>query len=176
MKPTSRSLARAALVATVLIGPAASSRAGEPLGTPTRVTLEARNGQHSFTVALAKRPFVRGRRRVRVGEGSLVYVDGRRAYGALDYAPHEEMSAFEVTVDGKKWPVPARLWRDCYGPNLGTSNTGTKPEAVYTYAWLSADGERLTVKMLGSDGGGGYRVVWYLRRDGKHHRRIDDLT
>src|SRR5262249_7530276 len=102
------------------------------------------------------------------------FVDGRRAHGPLGHPPREELSLLRVRVDGEQWSVPDGLWRDCYEPNLGQS-AGPPPIATYTQAWLSQDGTVLTVEMLGSDGGGSYRVRWYLRRDGRHRRMIQDL-
>lgn len=143
-------------------------------GLSDRVVLEGRGGEHTFVVTLVKRQFDRDKHKTRIGYGGVVYVDGRRAHGPLGQPPREELSLFRVSVDGERWNVSHRLWRDCYEPNLG-KGAGPPPIPVYTQASLSPDGTLLVVEMLGSDGGGSYRVRWFLRRDGTHRRRIDDL-
>ena len=154
---------------------------GAILGDPNRRHIVGRSGRHFFKVRLSQRPFRRERHRITQPDPGSRYrhwVDGRNAIGTDESIPHNELATFEVVVDGRMWPVPCRLWRDCYNPNLarqrGPYYGGSHvPEvAEYVFAWLSPDGQRLTVKMCGGDGAGSYRVFWYLRCDGRHTRRI----
>ena len=164
-------------VAIWLLATAAQAQAQEH----NAAVLEGSTGRYSFTVRLAKRPFrEEGHKVKRIGEAQFE-IDGKTEWrkskvpdgslknwqGTDGGLPLTELSSFDVVVDGKRWPVPARLWRDCYNPNLGTD-----PKSPDLWAWLSKDGTQLTVKMWGGDGAGSYGVVWHLVRDGKHSRRI----
>ena len=131
-----------------------------------QVTIGGRAGRHSFVLRLAKRPFQRKRHKITGSEYNR-RVDGKNALGTDGYLPQEEISRFEVTVDGKPWPVPARLWRDCYEPNFDTD-----PHFPALQAALTPDGNRLWVKMTGGDAAGSYNVVWLLRANGLSSRKI----
>ena len=152
-------------------GGAAQGRATAP---PREGTVRGKAGGHTFSVTLARRAFRRAEHKVAPTpggpDGYPYLVDGRPAIGTDGGVPSEELYRFEVSVDGRRWPVPERLWRDCYQPNLDTRD----PDGLGAdlSAWLSADGKRLTVKMLGSDGAGSYRALWHLRADGRHTREI----
>ena len=89
-------------------------------------------------------------------------VNGKRAIGTNGGLPNEEFYTFEITVDGKRWRIPKRLWGDCYDPNLKIGKSKTLRVTV------SPDGEKLAMGMYGSDGAGAYYVIWYLRADGRH--------
>lgn len=167
-----------------LVAPPAAGAGTPALSPPFRAVLRGRRGKHAFTLLLQKRRFSRARHRVRCS-GHEVSIDGaymitpynakhgRRKqsdggqnwYGTNGELPWEELSRFEVTVDGRHWSVPGSLWRGCYQPHLNT--TGKEPALQ---ARLSRDGRRLDVEMLGSDGSAYYRVLWHLRRSGKHGR------
>jgi hypothetical protein len=70
-------------------------------------------------------------------------------------------------VFGQRIVVPGRLFADCYNPNLGKDNFRTK---------LNDAGDSLLVFMAGSDGAGGYQIMWILRKDGHHSRFINDCS
>lgn len=149
---------------------------------PVSAELRGANGGHSFVVKLAKTYFELGDRKVEFNSNGRLTVGGLVAYGtdlpgAEDIRSHErnrglfleELKSFRAWVDGEELAIPNSLWETCFEPNLGTD-----PDPFqYLYAWISADGTRLVVKMLGSDAAGGYIVIWTLRPDGNHSRRFD---
>lgn len=142
---------------------------------PGETTLEGKAGKHVFRVSLAKRPFVKAKHQVKITDKGTM-VDGKYAHGTDASIPNEELSRFEVIVDGRKWTIPGKFWRDCYNPNLKSARaTSSDADSVDVQAWLSQDGKRLTVKMLGSDGAGSYRVIWFLQSNGKHRREFESL-
>src|SRR5262249_44560243 len=77
-------------------------------------------GSHRYRIDLAYRPFLprdHTLKLTRNGDGSDYegyLVDGREPYGTMGQLPELELSRLEVRVDGKRWPIPVRLWRDCY--------------------------------------------------------------
>lgn len=137
---------------------------------PGRRVLRGANDGHTFVVALAKKAFQPRDHHIRRRADDLFVIDGRKAQGVEVYLPREELAYFTVTVDGKRWRVPDRLWRDCFEPHFGDTVT---PPASYIHAWVFKDGKRCTVKMEGSDGAGGYTVVWRLRKSGRHARTVE---
>jgi hypothetical protein len=163
-------------------------QAGSPSATtkPTQTSvLKGRNGRHWFTLHLAKGPFRKERHKIK-GSGNWPQIDGKYElrgfrrdkdgtvhsdggknwYGTDAGLPRMEFYQFDLVVDGKRWKIPSHLYCDCYHPNIHI-----KPQP-FVWAWLSKDGRRLTVKMRGSDGAGAYKVIWYLRRDGRHSRKL----
>jgi hypothetical protein len=141
---------------------------------PESRTIQGGNENQLFTVKLSKSPFQTAGREITQKADGFYLINGRRPLGIASMRlPQTELSSFDVQVDGKRWTVPAQLWNDCYEPNLGkVAGDATHPEISYLQAWLSKDGQRLTVKMLGSDGAGAYTVTWNLRSDGNHSREI----
>lgn len=156
----------------------------ETLFMPVSAELRGANGDHSFVVRLERQYFKLGGREVAFdGDGRLT-VDGLVAFGTDLATPEEienqiesqghlrglfytELKSFRAWIDGKELSIPESIWKTCFNPNLGT-----EPEpAQYLFAWISADGTRLIVKMLGADAGGSYRVMWTLRPDGHHTRK-----
>jgi hypothetical protein len=87
-------------------------------------------------------------------------VNGRKAYGA-ESVPKAEITSFIVFFDGERVQVPRQLYSDCYDPNFGNE---------YIKLSFSRDFSKLSVSMSGSDGAGGYEVVWVIRRNGRAFR------
>ena len=87
-------------------------------------------------------------------------VNGRRAYGA-ESIPKAEIASLKVFFDGREVQVPRHLYSDCYDPNFGNE---------YIKLSFSRDFSKLFVSMSGSDGAGGYEVVWVIRRNGRASR------
>jgi hypothetical protein len=141
---------------------------------PESRTIQGGNENNTFTLNLSKRAFQQAGRQISQRSDGFYLVDGMRPIGIASMRlPREELASFDVQVNGKRWVVPAQLWRDCYEPNLGkVPGNSTRKEMSYVQAGLSKDGQRLTVKMLGSDGAGSYTVTWNLREDGNHSRDI----
>jgi len=145
---------------------------------PDSRTIKWNNNNHTFTITLSKRSFQPAGRQISQRADGFYLIDGKRPIGiASRRLPREELASFDVQVDGKRWVVPAQLWRDCYEPNLGkVPGDATRKEMSYVQAELSKDGQRLTVKMLGSDAAGAYTVTWNLRDDGNHSREITAIN
>jgi len=147
--------------------------------------LTGHNGRHRFKLHLVAGPFRKERHRIehRAGWARIdghYYMEGYVTkdgamhgtghwnwYGTDGGLPYGEFYAFDVWVDGTKWKVPYSLYHNCYNPNVMTS----LPYPMVK-AWLSQSGRRLTIKMAASDGAGSYRVIWHLRKNGKHGREI----
>ena len=87
-------------------------------------------------------------------------VNGRKAYGA-ESVPKAEIASLKVFFDGQEVQVPRQLYSDCYDPNFGNE---------YIKLSFSRDFSKLFVSMRGSDGAGGYEVVWVIRRNGRASR------
>lgn len=62
-----------------------------------------------------------------------------------------EIVQFDVWIDGKVHHIPRRLFEDLMNPDLGPD---------YDFVWISKDGKRVTVKVMGSDAAGGWVSVW----------------
>jgi hypothetical protein len=141
------------------------------------------NGGHFFKVRIEQARF-KGRGRKFSGlidpgfDGGWPAADGRKLWGTDGWTKEEldristayfeeratEIVSFEGWVDGKKLSISRKLFDDLLWPNLN-------PECCW--AWLSKDGSRLVVKMLGSDASGSYVVIWTLRPNGKHSRVVE---
>jgi hypothetical protein len=87
-------------------------------------------------------------------------VNGRKAYGA-EGIPEAEIASISFFFDGRKIRIPRRLYSDCYDPDLHdnplTIRFGLSPNTARMSMW-------------GSDGAGGYQVIWVLRRNGRQTR------
>lgn len=157
----------------------------ETLFMPVSAELRGANGNHSFVVKLERQYFKLGGREVAFDSDGRLTVDGLVAFGTDLATPEEieyqiesqghlrglfytELTSFRAWIDGKELSIPESLWKTCFNPNIGTD----PDPAQYLFAWISADGTRLVVKMLGADAGGGYRVIWTLRPDGNHTRKV----
>jgi hypothetical protein len=147
---------------------------------PVTTVANGKRGSHCFQLRFVTGPFRRASHKTRVtkyrrddDDLEMRWIDGKPEwnkggsknwYGTDGGFPDSEIYSFQVTVDGRRWLVPPRLWSDCYEPNLRT----TKPRTFWTQ--LSPHGKKLTFGMYGSDGAGAYYVLWFLRADGRHSR------
>lgn len=120
----------------------------------------ASKDNHSARVVIRNAPFDSSRHSVGYNESVGPLVDGRKAYGA-EGVPRTQIKSISFYFDGRRVNVPRPLFADCYDPNL-------EPERVKLR--FSRDLQVVFVTMLGSDGAGGYIVVWRLRRNGRHTR------
>jgi hypothetical protein len=121
---------------------------------------EKKKGSHEVKVIVRTRPFDSSKHKVAYVEKMGNTVDGRRAYGA-ETVPEAEIDAIEFLFDGKKIRIPKSLYADCYDPDLHDNPLTIR---------FSRDFQSASVSMSGSDGAGGYRVVWILRKTGHHSR------
>ncbi len=69
----------------------------------------------------------------------------------------------KLYFDGKEMKIPSRLYSDCYEPNFDNSSVTIK---------FGHNFQSVIVSMAGSDGAGGYEVIWRLRKNGHHTRSI----
>jgi len=141
-----------------------------------------RMGHHTAKLIVKSRVFARSRhnitfadeqylRRNQVslaqGVSLVTKVDGREPLGVDGTVPRIEIESMVVFFDGRKIAIPQRFYSDCYNPNLGKNYFATK---------LNGEGDSLLVFMAGSDGAGGYEVMWVLRKDGHHSRFINNCS
>ena len=142
---------------------------------PAAYTLSGRSGKHHWSVRLEQRNFEwRGRRpgvvAVHGKENYVPTLNGRRIYGfdgnfrketlrLIDEMPTRGTSLVRVVMDldGKRTVLSERWYEDLIDPNLGSD---------YVAAGFTKDGSKFVLSMLGSDGGGSYRVLWTLRKKG----------
>lgn len=138
---------------------------------PHRTIISGKRGNHRFQLRFVTGPFRRSSHKTRVLK-EMQWIDGKPEwnkdgkggknwYGTDGGFPYSEFYSFQVTVDGRKWTVPARLWSDCYEPNLNTREL---------HPHLSSRGKKLILEMHGSDAAGSYDVIWTLRADGQQSR------
>ena len=121
---------------------------------------------HKITVVFHTKPYVAVMHRlVRPTTSAHVKIDGRNDYRA-EGTPTVEIISAELFFDRKRITIPKRLYADCFDPNFDSKDNHVK---------LSRDYRTLIVNMVGSDGGGGYDVTWFFRRNGKHTRRIVEV-
>jgi len=142
---------------------------------PLSRTIAGRNGIHEFKLSIAQRPFSRKAHKMGRNTDSRETIDGQDIIG-VDYNrnPRNELCHFDVKVDGKSWPIPASLWRNCLDPNLGTfPGNGGFPDLPLLTANLYINGQSLTVKMHGGYGYNRYTVTWTFTPDGIDDASID---
>ncbi len=95
-------------------------------------------------------------------------IDGRREWLGTDgEIPRVEIASMVVSFRGKKIVVPRKLYSDCFDPGLLRNNFVAK---------LNDAGDTLFVFMAGSEGAGGYQVMWVLRKDGHHSRFVHNCS
>lgn len=134
-------------------------------------------GGHSFRVQFRQANFkARGRKVeiVKMGELDLAYVGGRPLHGVFlgwpdrkedlkGYLERErtELVAFDVWIDGGRLQVARSQYDDLLNPNFDYN---------YCWAWLSKDGKKLVVKLMGADAADSYTAIWTFQ-DGKVVKR-----
>ena len=124
---------------------------------------EKKEGSHTARVVFRTRLFARARHRsTRVVRGQTM-VDGRPAIGTDGNIPGLEIDSMRFFLDGKEIRVPRRLYADCFEPKFGDD---------YVTLEFGRDFRGVVITMSGSDGAGGYQVIWKLRKDGRHSRSI----
>jgi hypothetical protein len=90
-------------------------------------------------------------------------VNGKLALGTDGNIPNIEIDSVKLSFDGKEIIIPKNLYANCFEPNLDERDLSLR---------FSRDFQSLIVTMSGSDGAGGYEVVWRFRKDGRHSRSI----
>lgn len=135
------------------------------LGLQHRFEMKIQTGQHVGSLVLGLAPFDKEKAviepNVRLPNGDLICrINGRRAWGVeYDTIPMRFTKTLNVIVDSRNWIINPLFFSDCY--DLRPSSLSIN---------LDKRGTRLWVKAFGSDGGGGYSVVWTFQRSGRHSR------
>lgn len=149
------------LLAFLLLIPAAAYAQSEKVGT---FQFAEKKGRHAARLVFRTGAFARSRHKITYGKRSdlaVLEVDGRAALGVDGDAPRVEIRSMDFYFDGKRVAVPRRLYSDLYEPNFGKGHFAAK---------LGDDGNSLLEFMAGSDAAGAYKVIWVLRKDGRHSR------
>ncbi len=124
---------------------------------------EKKEGSHTARVVFRTKVFARaGHRSTKVVRGQTM-VDGRPAIGTDGNIPGVEIDSMKFYLDGKEIRIPSRLYADCFEPNFGND---------YVTLEFGRDLQSVIISMSGSDGAGGYQVIWGLRKNGQHRRSI----
>ena len=132
--------------------------------TETRTyKFEEKEGSHTARVVFRTKVFARARHRsTKVVRGQTI-VDGRPAIGTDGNIPAVEIDSMRYYLDGKEIRIPSRLYADCFEPHFGND---------YVTLKFGRDLQSVIISMSGSDGAGGYQVIWRLRKNGQHRRSI----
>ena len=111
--------------------------------------------------------------------GHRVFIDGRFAYGlggtdVVEY-PSVEVKWIEVRFNEDVIKLPKEAYSDTFELSDHLSHIVDTPyygprETPHYFLWVSEDKQLLRLKAMGSDGTGGYRVIWTVHRDGKWSR------
>ena len=109
------------------------------------------------------KPFSAAEHRVQGAERYQTAVDGRLAIGTDGNVPHVEITAIEFSYDGKAIPVGRWMYADLFEPHF-------TPDAFSVRATRGGGG--VVARMSGSDGAGGYEVVWRFVAQGRHRRFV----
>jgi hypothetical protein len=135
----------------------------QPRGIRT-YQFEKKEGDHVARVVFRTRVFARARHRSTGVVRGQTMVDGRPAIGTDGNMPGVEIASMRFYLDGKEIKVPGRLYADCFDPKFGDD---------YVTLEFGQGFRDVIISMSGSDGAGGYQVIWRLRRNGQHSRSIN---
>jgi hypothetical protein len=157
---------------------------GQRQGTGT-FRFSDRNQNQTATLAVKTKPFSLSTHRITFASPEYVKkhniqttplqevrivtaIDGRQEWLGTDgEIPRVEIASMVVSFRGKTMAVPRNLYWDCFEPSFLKNNFIAK---------LNDAGDALFVFMAGSDGAGGYEVMWVLRKDGHHSRFVHNCS
>lgn len=122
---------------------------------------EKKKGTHRASVIFQTRAFAPAQHKITKGRDSQTIVDGRLAHGTDSNVPNMEISSIKLFLDGTEVSIPGKLYSDCFEPNLDDASLTIR---------FGRDFQGVIVSMWGSDGAGGYEVVWRFRKNGYHSR------
>ncbi|MEX2242667.1 MAG: hypothetical protein WD716_02350 [Fimbriimonadaceae bacterium] len=158
------------------------ARAAEGLST---IELEASDGVWAAKASIEVGDFVRENhtyslKKLSPDTSQRVIIDGKFAWGLegtneIEY-PSKEIRSVSVDLAGTVINLPGEAFADCYEPSTAVgekSKDGKSYRWRYYYIWVSSVKKLARIKMIGSDGTGGYRVVWTVHSNGKWSREIN---
>jgi hypothetical protein len=119
---------------------------------------------HSAVLKIQTKLFLSSEHRVSRDAQYQTIVDGRLAWGTDGNVPNIEIVSMTLIIDGRELFIPKKLFKDCYEPNLDNR---------FLKMRFGPQFKTVIVAMSGSDGAGGYEVVWLLARNGRHSRSIN---
>src|SRR5262249_31398945 len=119
---------------------------------------------HSAILIIRTKRFRSSEHRIAVDSQYQTRVDGRRAWGTDGNNPNIEIDSMILVLDGKELTVPKKLFKDCYEPNLDHRSLKMR---------FGSEFKSVIVSMSGSDGAGGYEVVWRLASNEHHSRSVN---
>ncbi len=125
---------------------------------------EKKEGSHTARVVFRTRMFTRARHRSTGVVRGQTMVDGRPAIGTDGNMPGMEIDSMRFYLDGKEIKISGRLYADCFDPKFGND---------YVTLTFGRGFRDVIISMSGSDGAGGYQVIWRLRKNGQHSRTIN---
>jgi hypothetical protein len=169
-------------ISALLLLPTAAVGQGQSIGS---FRLSDRNRNQTATLIVKTKPFSRSTHRITFASPEYLKkhdiqitplrevrivsaIDGRQEWLGTDgEIPRVEIASMVVSFRGKRMAVPQELYSDCFEPSFLKNNFIAK---------LNDVGDTLFVFMAGSDGAGGYQVMWVLRKDGHHSRFVHNCS
>jgi hypothetical protein len=142
------------VILLTLIGSTASLAQSNKSGT---FKFEKRQGTHKASVIFQSRAFAPSKHKVTKARDNQTIVDGRLAHGTDGNVPNMEISSIKLFLDGTEVSIPRKLYSDCFEPNLDDGSLTIR---------FGRDFQTVIITMWGSDGAGGYEVVWRFRKNG----------
>lgn len=146
------------VILLTLIGSTASLAQSNNIGT---FKFEKSQGTHKALVSFQSRIFEPSKHKVMKTRNYQTIVDGRLAHGTDGNVPSIEIGSIKLLLDGTEVAISRKLYSDCFEPNLDDGSLAIR---------LAQNFQSVIITMWGSDGAGGYEVVWRFRKNGHHSR------
>ncbi len=133
--------------------------------TGMRHSMEAKIGNDSLTIDIQRASFDINQHKIKKSaEGERIEsIDGMKPYGIDGEIPTWEVSTLSLNIHGKTIPIPVSAYKDIYEPHLKNF-----------YATYDKKGN-IYLLLSGSDGAGGYNMVWIIKK-GKYLKRYIDTS
>ena len=128
-----------------------------------------KKGIHDVRLLFTSRRFKPSRHRI-VRRNGCVVIDGQSPIGTDCGLPKVEIASMRLFLDGKRIPIPRRLYSDCYSPPFFKDYQARGIMNKYLAIKFGDDMKSVFVFLAAGDGAGVYDVIWVLRKDGNHTR------
>jgi len=119
---------------------------------------------HSAVLKIQTKQFHSSEHRISQDAQYQTRVDSRLAWRTDGNVPNIEIVSMTLVIDGRELSIPKKLFKDCFEPNLDNR---------FLKMRFGPQFKTVIVAMNGSDGAGGYEVVWRLAPNGRHSRSIN---